>query len=304
MSDASFRLGINTGFAVNRFSEPESWTRIVGELGLKSVQFTADLLNPDLPAGIIVSNINRINAGCAHYGISISSTFTGAFTRVNHLAHPDADVRDHWVRWFKRYVDISVDLGAESMGSHFGIFTDTDTRDPTLRVARRRQNIAHWHEIADYARTKGLKFLTWEPMSISREQGQTIIETQLLQDEVNLGAPLPFQLCLDVDHGDVASTNPDDTDPYIWLKRFGRVSPLVHLKQSSMNKGGHWPFTAEHNRHGRITPQAVIDALVSGGAGRTELLFECSFREREPTDSTVREALAESVAFWRPYVRL
>ncbi|MGC9054682.1 MAG: hypothetical protein ACP5KS_12465 [Candidatus Hydrogenedens sp.] len=40
-------LGINTGFAINRFVEPDDWTRIVSEeLGLQVVQFTADLLNP------------------------------------------------------------------------------------------------------------------------------------------------------------------------------------------------------------------------------------------------------------------
>ena len=28
----AFSLGINTGFALNRYSEPEEWTRIVGEV--------------------------------------------------------------------------------------------------------------------------------------------------------------------------------------------------------------------------------------------------------------------------------
>jgi len=42
-----FKLGINTGFATNRFPEPEVWLRIVGkDLGLRCVQFVADLLNP------------------------------------------------------------------------------------------------------------------------------------------------------------------------------------------------------------------------------------------------------------------
>jgi len=32
----------------------------------------------------------------------------GVFTRVNHLAHPDPDVRKHWVDWFKHYVGTSI----------------------------------------------------------------------------------------------------------------------------------------------------------------------------------------------------
>ena len=57
----SYRLGINTGFAVNRFSEPEEWTRICAEeIGIKYIQFTADMLNPDLPNRIINSNIKKM----------------------------------------------------------------------------------------------------------------------------------------------------------------------------------------------------------------------------------------------------
>ncbi|SVD73891.1 uncharacterized protein METZ01_LOCUS426745, partial [marine metagenome] len=85
-----YRLGINTGFAVNRFSEPEEWTKICSqELGIKYIQFTADMLNPSLPDNIITSNIDRITNSCEKYGLVIQSTFTGTFTRVNHLAHPD-----------------------------------------------------------------------------------------------------------------------------------------------------------------------------------------------------------------------
>ena len=73
----------------------------------------------------------------------------------------------------------------------------------------------------------------------------------------------------------------------------------MHLKQSSANKGGHWPFTAQHNAEGRIVPTRVLDTLRANGAGDTELIFELSFREREPADSTVVQVLRESVDYWR-----
>ena len=102
-----YRLGINTGFAVNRYSEPEEWIRIVGdELGLNIVQFTADMLNVDLPMDIVSKQVNRIQKACQLYNVEITSTFTGAFTRVNHLAHPDPDIRRHWVDGFKGFVDL------------------------------------------------------------------------------------------------------------------------------------------------------------------------------------------------------
>ena len=99
----SIRLGLNLGFAVNRFSEPEEWTRICHqELGIKYIQFTADLLNPSLPDDILNSHLKRIVKGCEINGLIIQSTFTGAFTRVNHLAHPDHEIRNYWINWFKK----------------------------------------------------------------------------------------------------------------------------------------------------------------------------------------------------------
>lgn len=299
-----YRLGINTGFAVNRYPEPEEWMRIVGEeLGVSIVQLTADMLNVDLPEHILLNQSERIRMASDKYGVEVNSSFTGAFTRVNHLAHPDKEIREHWVRWFKRFVDLSVSLGCESMGSHFGIFSSKDNSHPEKRDERLSQNIENWHIIADYAKEKGLSFITWEPMSISREQGETLEHARLLQTRVNQGAPLPFKVCLDVDHGDVTSSNPKDTDPYSWLEEFAKDSPMIHLKQSSSNKGGHWPFTAENNINGRIIPEKVISTLKSQGVEKVDLLLELSFREREPVDSSVIEVLKESIEYWRTIVK-
>ncbi len=290
-----YHLGINTGFAVNRYSEPEEWVRIVGdELGLSTVQFTADMLNVDLPEKILYQQASRIQKACQLYNIDITSTFTGAFTRVNHLAHPDPDIRAHWVNWFKRFVDLSVDLGSKSMGSHFGIFTHLDNNSNS-KFIRRQQNIDSWHEVAGYAKDKGLDFISWEPMSIGREQGETIEEARKLQRDVNINTPLPFKMCLDVDHGDLSSKDPRDTDPYEWLDEFANEAPIIHLKQTNVNESGHWPFVEKYNKVGRIQPEKFVNKLYGKGVCNVDLILEPGFKEREPSDSTVIEVLKESV---------
>ena len=297
------RLGINTGFAVNRFTEPEEWIPLVSEtFGLRIVQFTADLLNPSLPDEIITDQVQRSKALLQTYDVRIQHTFTGAFTRVNHLAHPHPKSREYWVHWFCRFADISVKLGAESMGSHFGILTVPDFRDPKTRAQRFKENVENWHRIAEYAAEKGLRYLTWEPMSIPREYGETIEETRRIHSIVNEGSQIPFKLCLDVDHGDVSSSNPEDTDPYAWIREFGAESPIIHLKQTSSNKHGHWPFVPEFNKDGRITPERLITALKNAGVKEVTLLLELSFREREPFESRVVQDIVASVEYWRPYV--
>jgi len=298
-----YRLGINTGFAVNRFSEPEEWTRICGEeLGIKYIQFTADMLNPSLPDRIIQSNVDLIKKSCELYNLVIKSTFTGAFTRVNHLAHPDSETRLYWIDWFKKFVDLTTALGASSMGSHFGIFTARDNNDEAVRETRRRQNIDGWHRVGEYAAYKGLDYISWEPMSIRREQGETIKACRRLQDDVNNGSPIPFKLCLDVDHGDLSSNDPLDTDPYAWIDEFSGDTVQLHLKQSSQDKSGHWPFIAQYNEIGKIQPDKIITSLKNNNVENIDLIFEFSFRERQPADSNVITHLAESVNYWRPLI--
>jgi hypothetical protein len=53
-----------------------------------------------------------------------------------------------------------------------------------------------------------------------------------------------------------------------------------------------------------VQPKKLLAALEAGGGSDNELVFEFTFREREPTDSHVVEALKESVDFWRGHVSL
>ncbi|MFC1566342.1 sugar phosphate isomerase/epimerase family protein [bacterium] len=297
------KLGINTGFALNRFPMPEEWIPLVADkFGLEIVQFTADLLNPGLPDDIIKDNILRLKKLSKDYKIQFKHSFTSAFTRVNHLAHPDPLLRKYWKNWFKKFVDISSELGAESMGSHAGIFSVQNNNNQSIKEQRFMQVVDAWHDIAKYAKEKGIKYLTWEPMSIPREMGETIEETKRIQKAFNENTVLPIKLCLDVDHGDVSSENPDDTDPYKWLEVFGKQTALLHIKQTFENKGGHWPFTREYNEQGKITPKKLLDALNQSNVKDITLLLELSFREREPFESRVIDDIKESIEYWRPFV--
>lgn len=301
----AIRLGINTGFALNRFTSPQEWVPLIAEtFGLRIVQFTADLLNPSLPDEIITEQIGYIRELSREHGIEIRHTFTSAFTRVNHLAHPDENLRRYWINWFCKFANISVALGAESMGSHFGILTVRDYQDPEIRQKRFIQNVEGWREIAKHAAGEGLKYLTWEPMSIPREMGETIEETRRIHEEVNRDIALPMKLCLDVDHGDVSSPDPADTDPYSWIQEFASETPIIHLKQTLKDKGGHWPFTPDKNKNGKITPEALLDVLQKAGVDEITLLLELSFREREPFESRVIDDIIASVEYWRPYVSI
>ena len=298
------QLGINCGFAINRFPEPEVWLRIAGEeLGLRCCQFVADLLNPWLPQDLVDEQVRRINENAAKHDVAIRTTFTSAFTRVNHIMHPDAHTREAWFEWFKRFFDLSARLGAEASGSHFGSLSVTDNADPARRRERLEEGMRTWRRLAEYGAGLGFSCLLFEPMSVSREIAHTIQETRGILDAFeSMDMPIPMRLVLDVDHGDLSSPNPDDTDPYAWLRAFGSVSPVIHLKQSKRDKGGHWPFTPEHNAEGKITGEELLAALEESGAEEAMLILELSHREREPAESNVLPDLKASVEYWRRFV--
>jgi len=300
-----FKLGINAGFAINRFPEPEVWLRIIGkELGLKYVQFVMDLLNPFLPKIVIDREVEKIKKYARKYDIKIDTSFASAFTRINHLMHPDALQRKIWFNWFKRWFKISASLEARGCGSHFGIMSVEDFANERRRRFLIKEAVSSWRKLARFGAKLGFKFLIFEPMSIPREMACTIDSTKELLERVNEdNLPIPIRLCLDVDHRNSASSDPRDRDPYIWLKELAQFAPVVHIKQSTKNKGGHWPFTKEYNKKGIITPPKVIEAINASGAKDVVLLFEISHRERYPMEYQVIDDLKKSVEYWRKYVK-
>jgi len=296
-------LGINTGFAINRFPEPEDWVRVVAdELGLNNVQFTADLLNPFLPEDLVRREADKIRDLCDEKSIQIQTTFTSAFTRVNHLMHPNPEIQRVWIEWFKKFFRLSRDLGAEGAGSHFGIMSVRDNADPAIREQRIQQAVAAWRELSEYGATIGFEYLIFEPMSVPREVAETIPATTDIMRRCAGGFAIPMLLCLDVDHGDLQSKDPDDTDPHAWIRAFGTASPCIHIKQSLRDKGGHYPFTAEYNARGKIIPEEILSTMKQAGVETCTLLLEISHRERWPSDYTVVSDLKESVDYWRPAV--
>ena len=92
--------------------------------------------------------------------------------------------------------------------------------------------------------------------------------------QLAVGSPMaiPMWMMADIDHGDVTSSNPDDFNPFAWAEAVPRVSPIIHIKQSLLDKSGHRPFTAEFNARGQIHPGPLLEALAKGGAEALEML--------------------------------
>ncbi|PKP73327.1 MAG: aminotransferase [Alphaproteobacteria bacterium HGW-Alphaproteobacteria-6] len=300
----AFTLSLNTNPLVNRFAEPDDLIDTVARrLRIRDLQLTHEFINPDWPAPVIRRLTRAMAAACARTGVRVTSGMTGPYGRLNHFGHPDAAVRRHHIAWFKTFADIIADLGGRAIGTQFAILTFRDHDDPVRRAALTGAAIEAWAEVAEHAKAAGLSHVFWEPMSVAREFGETIPAALALQARLSAaGMAVPMWMMADIDHGDVTSPDPADNDPYAWARAVPRLSPIIHIKQSLMDKGGHRPFTAAFNAKGRIRPEPLLAALRAGGGQDNEICLELSFKEREPDDRAVIDQIAESVAFWAPHV--
>ena len=299
-----FTLSLNTNPLVNRFAEPDDLIETVArDLRIRDLQLTHEFINPGWPGAVTARLTRAMSEALARTGVRVTSGMTGPYGRLNHFGHPDSEVRRYYVDWFKTFADIIGDLGGKSVGTQFAIFTYRDYDDPMRREDLIRSAIDCWAEVAEHGKAAGLDHVFWEPMSIGREFGETIDACLALQQRLSeAGMAIPMWMMADIDHGDVTSANSDDYDPYAWARAVPRHSPIIHIKQSLMDKGGHRPFTAEFNARGRVHPEPLLAAIREGGGVDNELCLELSFKEREPNDREVLPQIAESVAHWAAWV--
>jgi len=110
----TYRLGINTCFAVKRWPQPERWATLVrGELGLDLVQHSLDLVDLDTPPDQAIDEAERLRAACDAAGLTLHSTFTGlAAYSSNLLLHPDPAARERARAWYRRAIDFTAAAGA------------------------------------------------------------------------------------------------------------------------------------------------------------------------------------------------
>ena len=282
-------LGINNCFAVKRWPMPTEWAQIVGdELGLGLVQHSLDLE---------VAGASEVRAACERFNLRVGSVFTGliAYSSGSMLS-PLPSERHAGTQLWDAGIRLAAALGASSFGGHVGSLSRTDADDEAQRQERWSELDRRLDGLRAIAHAHGLDALLVENMACDREPSR-IAELEKLVcdgDEDRAGVAL----CLDVGHQCVPGTTGPDADPYAWLRRMGRRTPIVHLQQSDAGGDHHWPFTAAYNASGRIEAERVLEALADSGAEDVSLILEV-IPPFEADDRQVLEDLRESVGYWR-----
>jgi sugar phosphate isomerase/epimerase len=292
----TFRLGINSCFAVKRWPEPERWASVVrDQLGLEVVQHCLDLVDLGLGPRALSAQARGLRAACSGSGLILHSTFTGlAAYSTNLMLHPDPGWRRAAEAWFARAIEFSGEAGAGGTGGHVGAYSVADWREPSTRTKLASELVLRLHRLARAAMKSGLEAFYVENLASTREPSTMADVSRLLAPGDRLHVPV--KLCLDVGHMCVPGTRGAERDPYAWLRRFGPGA--VHVQQSDRIGDRHWPFTPAKNRLGRIDAVRVLAALTASGVPFVDLILEV-IPPSEADDETVIRDLVASVHYWR-----
>lgn len=296
-------LGLDLNCFTNRYVEPESWTELIADLGIKVVQFNFDLIDFTLPWRIQSKFIKKTNKLCKMRGIRIKCAFGGHNHHQNYLGHPDDEAAGFYETMYKRMVDLTSGLGAEGFGTCFAIMTVKSYKDKKRREEIIKRAVGSYFKIAKYMKKIGLKYLMFEVTSVPRETCSTFKETNRVLAMCK-GMDVPMRLCLDVGHRNREFTNRPDSNPYEWIKKYGKIAPLIHIHQSNKKGSHHWPFTKKFNKAGDIFPGKVIDAVKASGA-KQEILLALEVRHRAyyPDEYKLVQNMRESVNYWRKWIK-
>ena len=298
-------LGINLAFAKKRWPQPREWLWVVNKIGVKYVEFCSDLLDP-----LMISEPTRTEIAkktlkeCKEDGVVIYDYYTGTITHcVNLLGDARPGVRKDGEHWCKEAIEVAVAMGASGMGGHLDNIPYRNLMRPREKDFLMQCVYKSFMMLAEECRKKGLKFLMLEQMYVPSEKPYTLDEAQEYYDKFNKDSAVPVYLTVDVGHACCHNFphSDKDTDPYEWLRRFAKVSPVIHLQQTNAKESHHWPFTKIHNQLGIINPDKVIEAIEASGSKENYLMLEI-FHPLSASEKQIISDLAESVQYWRKYV--
>lgn len=256
------KLGLNLSFAVKRWLEPEKLAKICRQdFGVKNVQFTWDLIDPWWPDAQRATLAKAYREAFEAQGVTIDATFGGlAAYSYPQLLAPDSMQRDISLTFFKRAIDLSMELGTKVMGTPVGGMSYDEARDPTLRETRYRDMLECIRKLAAYGKEKGLQEIDIEATPLITEFPHSPdVSVKMMQDLEDTA--IPVKLLVDWGHALYRPLLKDEADIYRWFEKCAPYIGSIHLQQCDGLYDRHWDFTKE----GIVTPELILDATKKAG---------------------------------------
>lgn len=257
------KLGMNLSFAVKRWLEPGQLAAMIRkDFDLEHVQFTWDLIDPWWPQEQRSVLVKQYRDAFAQEGVSIDATFGGlASYSFAHLLAPEKAQREAAVIFFKRAIDMTLEMGALVMGTPVGGMTYNDARDPQKRQERYQGMLDCLRELAAYGKQTGLKEIHIEATPLITEFPHSPeVSIQMMKDLD--GSDIPIKLLVDWGHALYKPLLKEEADIELWFNKCAPYIGSLHLQQTDGQWDRHWDFTHEG---GIVTPELIKRATHNAG---------------------------------------
>ena len=290
-------VGVNLCFAIKRWPEPEEWARIAAdELGVSTVQFTMDLIDPWWPESDRAAMAARVREAAGRRGIAIHSVQIGlAGYTYNGLLHPDETARRLAEEWWRRSIDLAAELGAGAAGGPIGALSVADAASPERRKALYAEVVGRLGGLADHAKRSGLDALLVEPTPLPREIPSTIDEAKRLVADTSGGA-VPLWFVIDVGHALYRPLYGEDASLVPWLTELRDHIGVLHLQNHDYRADAHWGWP---DARGSYDPAGFHREVSEAGLDHLPVFIEV-FSPFEQADDEIVPLIRSSLAACRP----
>ncbi len=248
------KLGINLCFAVKRLTEPEAWAEFVRvDLGLDTVQFTFDLIDPWWPEVFRPAVIRRAREAAESWGLTIGSAYVGSAHYIPAgLLDPDPVARSIARQWWRRACDLAGELGATAAGGPLGTLSVREAADPVVRARRYIELLDSIEAITCHAAAAGLREFLIEPTPLSRDVPSTIAQCRHLLDGLQGRGPIPVGFTLDIGHAIFEPLYGPGASAQAWIAGLGQNIRMLHIDNTDHYGNPHraWPHEDGRRRPG------------------------------------------------------
>ena len=253
------KLGLNLSFAVKRWIEPERLAKLIkNDFGVDHIQFTWDLIDPWWPEEQRKIMAQEYKTAFEKAGVTVDATFGGlASYSYAHLLAPSEIQREIAFSFFKRAIDLTIELGAEVMGTPVGGMSYDDARNPERREDLYKEMLQYIRKLAEYGKTRGLKEIHIEATPLITEFPHSPqVSIQMMKDLE--GTEIQVKLLIDWGHALYKPLLKEEADINLWFQKCAPYIGSIHLQQTDGLLDRHWDFT---HKDGIITPELIKDAV-------------------------------------------
>ncbi|TCS81233.1 sugar phosphate isomerase/epimerase family protein [Muricomes intestini] len=287
------KLGLNLSFAVKRWLKPEKLASICkNEFGVEHVQFTWDLIDPWWPKEQRDVMVKQYRDAFEAAGVQIDATFGGiASYSYAHLLAPSKTQRDVAFIFFKRAIDLTMEMGAKIMGTPVGGMSYDDAKNPVRRRELYNEMLDYLKKLAEYGKTKGLDEIHIEATPLITEFPHSPDVSVKMMEDLK-GTDIPVKLLIDWGHALYKPLLKEEADIDLWFRKCAPYIGSIHLQQTDGQWDRHWDFTKE----GIVTPELIKSATERAGLEQVPQYLEV-VTIFEEDDDTVYEGMKKTMDY-------